>query len=540
MPETFHADEDEKTLERIIALAQKTQSDAIKINGGLPPDFEHYVAQMVRYATGEDRNWEEPETLLERAIEAWEASHVRTQGEHIVSLRAQASKGWRSERLVLDIITDDRPFLVDSISGALTEAGKPVSFFVNAVIDTERDASGVREAGGGHAMRESLIHAEMDPAIDASEVEALKESIDRVLEDVSLAVADWEPMRARLGACIAQLEMARATGVDRADQREAVDFLKWLWDNRFAFLGVRRYDYRKENGRIEFARDPSVDLGILKDPTRRVLKSTYSEHGDLSPAVEDFMQSGEPILLAKANAKSLVHRRAYMDYIGVKSYSVNGEVTGEDRFVGLFTAEAYNRPASDIPLLRSKVRKVVEHAGFVPGGHNEKALVNILETFPRDEMFQVDVETLAETARGILRLYKRPRVKLFMRRDRFDRFISALVFVPRDRFNSNVRESIGRHLAETFNGRVSAFYPSFGDATLVRVHFIIGIDPGAPEGPGLTQLTRDIRALCREWGDDLREALATGPDSQTPLPTFNRWENAFSASYREQMSVADA
>ena len=539
MPETFHAEEDEKTLERVIALAKTAKSSAIKINGGLPPDFEHYISQVVRYATGEDRNWDEPETLLERAVEAWEASAVRAPGEHIVSLRAQASKGWRAERLVLDIITDDRPFLVDSISGALTDAGKPVSFFVNAVIDTHRDDAGER-AASGEVIRESLIHAEMDPAIDDAEVEALRASIDQVLADVSLAVSDWEPMRARLGACIAQLERARAAGVDVIDQREAVDFLKWLWDNRFAFLGVRRYDYKHNGAKIEFARDEAFDLGILKDAARRVLKSTYSEHGDLSPAVEDFLQSGEPILIAKANATSLVHRRVYMDYIGVKSYSVSGEVTGEDRFVGLFTAEAYNRPASDIPLLREKVRKVVERAGFVPGGHNEKALINILETFPRDEMFQVDVETLAETSLGILRLYKRPRVKLFMRRDRFDRFISALVFIPRDRFNSDVRESIGRHLADTFNGRVSAFYPSFGDATLVRVHFIIGIDPGAPAGPGLTQLTRDVRALCLEWRDGLRESLRDDASASAPMNLFNKWENAFSASYREQMSVDDA
>ncbi|HXI86379.1 MAG TPA: NAD-glutamate dehydrogenase, partial [Parvularculaceae bacterium] len=347
-------------------------------------------------------------------------------------------------------------------------------------------------------------------------------------------------MRARLGACIAQLERAHPEGIARDDKREAVEFLKWLWDNRFAFLGVRRYRYSATNKGVEFAHEPSGDLGILKDSDRRILKSTYSEAGHLSPAVEEFMRSGEAILVAKANAKSLVHRRVYMDYIGVKTYSADGKVNGEDRFVGLFTAEAYNRPASDIPLLRAKVRKVVEAAGFPPGGHNEKALINILETFPRDEMFQDDVETLGETALGILRLYKRPRVKLFMRRDRFERFISALVYVPREQFSSEVREAVGSLLATTFKGRLSAFYPFFGDAALVRVHYIIGLDPGAPQGPGIAELTRQIRTICRDWNDDFLDALRAAHHGATPRGLFQKYQRAFDAAYKEDNPASEA
>lgn len=536
MAEGFHVDDDEKTLAEVIDLAKKSPDEK---NGPLTPAFEHYLTQMVRYATGEDRNWDEPESLLERAAEAWSISEQRAPGASIVLLRPKESKGWRSERLVLDIVAEDKPFLVDSISAALSDAGKPVSFFVNAIVDIHRDTDGRRVAKGGAAIRESMIHAEMDPAFNEGEIEALQQELEHVLNDVTVAVEDWEPMRARLAACIAQLERAQTIGVDREDQREAVEFLKWLWDNRFAFLGVRHYEYSSEDDEVSFRHDEKADLGILKDKSRRVLKSTYSEQGHLSPAVEDFMQSGEPILVAKANAKSLVHRRAYMDYIGVKTYAANGDVIGEDRFVGLLTAEAYNRPATDIPLLRAKVRKVVENARFAPGGHNEKALVNILETYPRDEMFQVDVNTIADTALGILRLYKRPRVKLFLRRDRFDRFISALAFVPRDRFSSNVREAIGRYLAATFNGRVSAFYPFFGDAALVRVHFIIGIDAGAPEGPGLTVMTRDVRAICREWRDDLLDAMREA-GSQAPSALFQRYERAFDPAYQHQTSVTEA
>lgn len=537
MAENVSLEDDEKTLERVMVLAKAAKNEISGANGALPAAFENYLTQMVRYATGEDRNWQEPESLLERAVQAWQLSETRAEGDFIISLRMQETNGWRTKRLVLDLIAEDKPFLVDSISAALTEAGKPVSFFVNAVTDTVRDDHGVRLAEGGQPVRESMIHAEMDPVNDEDELQALHTSLTQVMRDVTIAVEDWEPMRARLGACIAQLERARPTGISADDQSEAVDFLKWLWDNRFAFLGVRHYHYATKDGNVSFEHDHDSDLGILRDPSRRVLKSTYSEEGHLSPAVEDFMQSGEPILVAKANAKSLVHRRAYMDYIGVKTYSVSGEVTGEHRFVGLLTSEAYNQPASGIPLLRAKVRKVLQNARFVPGGFNESAIVNILETFPRDEMFQIDEQSLADTSLGILRLYKRPRVKLFLRRDRFDRFISALVFIPRDSFNSETREKIGNYLAETFEGRVSAFYPSFGDVTLVRVHFIIGIDRGAPEGPGIVTLTRDIRALCRDWSDDLLDVIR---DSDQDTGFFAKYVKAFDAAYRERTDPREA
>ncbi len=538
MSQSFKLESDEVRLAKVIDIAKQKERDNETFPDGLTPAFESYLTQLVRYATGEDAGFDQAEGLLERAFESWRISAKRAAGESLIHLRMQTAPNWRDRRLVLDIITDDRPFLVDSISGALTEAGKPVSFFLNAVVDIARDTRGNRLAENGEIVRESMIRAEMDPAVNDAEITQLQASLEKVLNNVTLAVDDWEAMRARLAACIAQLERTRPQNIERDDQREAVDFLKWLWDNRFAFLGVRHYRYRPNGEGVEFAHDKDADLGILRDQSLHVLKSTYDEDGHLSPAVEDFMKSHEPILVAKANVKSVVHRRAYMDYIGVKSYSLNGEVTGEERFVGLFTADAYNRPASDIPLIRAKLRKVLEHIEFPPGSHNEKALVNILETYPRDDIFQVDVETLALTSHGILRLYKRPRVSLFLRRDRFDRFISALVFIPRDRFNSDVREKIGAHLAQTFQGRVSAFYPSFDDATLVRVHFIIGIDQGAPQGPGAETLTEEISVICREWRDNLLEAIHTHED--TPPHLYERYENAFDAAYREVTSGAEA
>ena len=540
MAEGFHSVADKKTLENVLDLARKHEDAPKTADGTLDRGFVNFAGQLVRFATGEDLHWDKPDGLLDRILANWVAGDQRVIGKPSIKLHVrQSDYDWRSTRLVLCIVTDDKPFLVDSISSMLADAGKPVSFFNNAVVETGRDKKGKRDPNG-IPIRESLIIAEMDPPIDEEEIELLTNELTAVLEDVSCAVDDWEPMRARLGTCIAQLERARPTNVDREDLREAISFLKWLWDNRFAFLGVRRYSYKKIDGHSEFAHNPDDDLGILRDQSRRILKSTFAYDGTLSPAVADFMESNEPLIVAKANARSTVHRRTYMDYVGIKTYSVDGKVIGEERFVGLFTAEAYNRPATDIPLLNRKVDEVIAGAEFAPGGHNEKAIANILETYPRDEIFQSDVETLRETALGILRLYKRPRTKLFLRRDRFDRFVSALVFISRDRFSSEVRESVGNVLAKAFDGRVSAFYPYFGDAALVRVHFIIGMDPGAPEGPSITELTRQIRAITRNWSDDLLDEMRIQNNGVLPQGLFSKYENAFDVGYLSRTTASEA
>ncbi len=539
MPEGFLTDTDNQILSEVLNYAKTQKSCDLQPNGELSPAFANYLEQMVRYATGEDQIWSDPGSLLQRASDAWENAKIRKTNQNNVDLRIQESDNAAAKRLVLNIVTDDKPFIVDSISAALVDAGKPVSFFSNAVIDMPRDDKGNRETGGQKTVRESLIHAEMDPPVSDDEIETLKGEIVRVLDDVSLAVADWEPMRARLATCITQLEQTRLAGIDGDDQKEAIEFLKWLWNNHFAFLGIRHFAYSENNGEMKFEHIVEDDLGILKDPERRILKSTFQPSGDLSPAVEAFLQSGEPIIIAKANAKSLVHRRVYMDYIGVKTYANDGRVTGEQRFVGLFTSDAYNRPATDIPLIRSKVKAVLDTTAFRPGGHNEKALSNILETYPRNELFQIDHDTLRETSLGILRLYKRPRVKLFLRRDRFERFVSALVYIPRDRFNSDTREQIGELLATTYNGRMSSFSPSFGDASLVRVNFIIGIDPGAPVGPGITELTRIIRTICRNWSDDLLDAIRAGNSGPVTTALYTKYERAFGGGYKEHTSLDD-
>ncbi len=541
MADGFHSTADTKTLKKVLDLARGNKNAPTLKSGALVPAFEQYLEQLVRFATGEDRYWNEPASLLTRAIEAWKATEKRKRGEPTVNFRLHKGGDWRETRLVLEIAADDMPFIVDSVTSALAEAGKPVSFFINAVVNVVRDAKGLRvDDGGGKPVAESMIHAEMDPPVEEGEIAELEAEIRLVLADVAIAVADFDQMRARMKAALEQLERTKPKGVDKETLVESVEFLKKLWESKFTFLGARRYVFAAKGGKKSFARDAAGDLGILKDSERRILKTTFSDEGELSPSVAAFMASNEPLIITKANARSTVHRRVHMDYIGVKTYDDAGKVTGEERFVGLLTSDMYNRPASDIPILRVKEKKAVEAAGFRAGGHNAKALVHILETFPRDEMFQSDVDTLMETALGILRLFKRPRTKLFLRRDRFDRFISALVYVPRDRFSSTVRMGIGDVLAEAFDGYVAAVNPHFGEASLVRVHFIVAIAPGAPEGPGIAELTRRIREITRNWSDGLLDAMREAHEGATPIGLYKRWEYAFDAAYRERTEPAEA
>jgi len=540
MAEGFHTLADTKTLKKVLDMA-RAHKDAPKTKAGeLTAPFESFVEQLVRFATGEDRHWDEPAELLIRALDAFRASEKRAPGKPLVTLRLHKGADWRDTRLVLDIATDDMPFIVDSVTGALAEAGKQVSFFVNAVVNVARDAKGQRLNDGEANAAESMIHAEMDPPVDDGEIARLETEIRNVLADVTLAVGDFKAMTSRMQAAIEQLKRAKVKGGDAEMRAESILFLEKLAKEKFTFLGARRYDYSLKNGRAKFVHDEAADLGILKDSARRVLKTTFSDEGELSAPVAAFMDSAEPIIITKANARSTVHRRVHLDYIGVKIYDDAGKPVGEDRFVGLLTSDIYNRPASDLPILNLKVKRAVAGAGFKPGGHNAKALVHILETFPRDELLQADVETLRETALGILRLYKRPRTKIFLRRDRFDRFVSALVFVPRDRFSSSVREDIGATIAAAFDGHVAAFNPHFGDASLVRVHYIIGLKPGAPAGPSLAELTRRIRLLTRNWSDGLLDALRAAHDGATPQGLFKRYEYAFDAAYREHVDATEA
>ncbi|MER9899540.1 NAD-glutamate dehydrogenase [Mesorhizobium sp. M0130] len=446
---------------------------------------------------------------------------------------------------VITVVNDNMPFLFDSVLGEITEsAGEPL-LVTHPVIVVRHGKNGVEEilGDGGYAKgdhshdRLSVIHVHIG-RLSAEQAEGLAARLTKLLGQVRAAVTDWKPMLARLDRAISEFRYSPVP-LDKAHVTEAIAFLEWLRDDNFTFLGMREFNYTggETSGMLERAEKPG--LGILSDPDVLVLRRG-TEAVSTTPEIRAFLHGPEPLIVTKANAKSSVHRRIYLDYIGVKTYTAKGVLSGELRIVGLFTSTAYTRSVMKIPYLRSKAETIIAKSGFNPEDHSGKALINVLESYPRDELFQVPVPILRKHAEAILGLIERPRVRALVRVDQFDRFVSVLVFVPRDRYDSVVREKIGTYLKTVFEGRLSAYYPAFPEGGLARVHFIIGRSGG--KTPKVEQATIEaaIRDIVRTWDDALREtATETGADARLTA-IASRFSESYRDSFPPSVALADA
>src|SRR5207302_801819 len=292
----------------------------------------------------------------------------------------------------------------------------------------------------------------------------------------------------------------------------------------FTFLGVREYSFPGPSGDIE----PKFEtgLGILRAREVRVLRRG-TELVSITPEIMQFLKEPKALIITKANVRSRVHRRVHMDYIGVKRFDADGELSGEFRIVGLFTSTAYTRSTRSIPYLRRKVDALIRRSGFDPDSHSGKSFAAVLEHYSRDELFQVDEDTLYGFVLAIMHLDERPRVRVLARRDRFDRFVSALIYVPRDRYDSAIRIAIGNYLSGAYRGRVSAFYPFFPEGPLVRVHFIIARHSGETPSPDRATIERAIEQLVRTWTDGLAEALILVHEPIKAQQLIRRYRDAF-------------
>jgi glutamate dehydrogenase len=452
------------------------------------------------------------------------------------TIRIADGAGRKAKLDRLEIVQDDAPFLVDSIMGEIADQGLSVRAMFHPIVEVQRDRAGVRgKTGTPH--RESMIQVYLDD-IGADREQALVRGVETTLKDVRAAVDDFPAMLELLGRSLEELEVsAKATP-------EEIAFLQWMGEERFVFLGARTYEYpRLKTG--EYAPEEPLyqakdGLGVLRDPSRTVLRRA-NEPAVLMGQMKDRILRDPALTVAKSNVRSRVHRRGYMDYVGIKRYDADGRPAGEVRFVGLFTAEAYDQPAGAVPLIREKVAHVLERAGMAKNSHNEKRLKNIVENFPRDELFQMNEEELLGLSLGILHLYDRPRVRLFERRDPFDRFASVLLFLPRDQYDSDVAQRAGQLLAKAYGGRVSASYPSFSDAPLARVHYILGFTPGHHRSPDLRELEAAVTEVARTWEDRFESAVrGSGRSNDEITATLARYRDAFPAGYRDRFTVDQA
>ncbi|MCO4052892.1 MAG: NAD-glutamate dehydrogenase [Bosea sp.] len=452
--------------------------------------------------------------------------------------------GVRRELTIIEVVNDNMPFLLDSTLAELTDQGIEPNLVAHPIVAVARSADGAlgRMAGDASArapegtLRESLIHIHIDWLPDTATRERLCAGLERVYADVRVAVDDWSLMRMRLGSAM-QAYRNNPPPLPDDELAEAMRFLDWISADNFTFLGMREYSFAEADASPDEV--GGTGLGILRDPKVMVLRRGR-DLVSTTPEIRAFLNRPQALIITKANVKSRVHRRVHLDYVGVKLFTPDGRLAGELRIVGLLTSSAYTGTAASVPYLRLKVAQVARLAGFDQASYSGRSLMNVLDSYPRDELFQISVETLHRFALEILLLTERPRIRALARIDEFDRFVSVLVYIPKDRYDTAVRRRVGEFLARVFAGRVSAAYPTYPEGPLARTHFIIGRDGGETPRVDRATLETGINAIVRTWADGLKDALAMARGSLRARHSAERYADAFGAAYREAFSAAQA
>src|SRR5215207_3800716 len=489
---------------------------------------EEFVRQYYGWVDTDDLEDRSPIDAYGTAVSHWNFANRREPGEWKIRIYNPVFEehGWQSTHTVVEMVNDDMPFLVDSTRMEINRQGYAIHMILHPVMNVRRDEEGrllevlPPDADEEDAISESVIHVEVDRQTEALVLEDLKQSIEKTLADVKAAVEDWPEMRGKAGDIVSGLE-ENPPDFEPEDLAETRAFLEWIDDNHFTFLGYREYDLITQDGDEALCTVQGSGLGVLRQTESAPVSRSFAE---LPPGVRRLARTHKLLNLTKANSRATVHRPSYLDYIGIKKFDESGEVTGEQRFLGLYTFSAYSTSAFDIPLVRRKVRYVLERAGFPEGSHNEKDLIEILETYPREELFQI--------AMGILHLQERQRVRFFVRRDTYGRFFSCLVFVPRDRYNTVIRERMQNILLRAFDGVNVEYNVRLSESVLARVHFTIYTKPGETPEYDEEEIEGRLVETTRSWTDNLYDALVEQYGEEQGIELFRKYRDAFSPGYR--------
>ena len=499
------------------------------------PLAEEFARQFYAWVPREDLQGRSPIDLYGAAMAQFGFARQREPGGAKVRVYNPVFEehGWQSTHTVLEIITDDMPFLVDSTRMEVNTRSFGIHLMLHSIVKVRRDDGGrllevlPPDAQDADVVSESIIHLEVDRQTEPEALEELRACTGRVLSQVRAAVEDWPAMLEKVAEAASGFDEGPPP-VSGEDLDEARAFLDWISADNFTFLGYREYDLATENGEDALTTVGGTGLGILREPNRPASRS-FSR---LPPEVRRLARRPNLLNLTKANSRSTVHRPSYMDYVGIKRFDANGEPVGERRFLGLYTFTAYSTSVFDIPIVRRKARYVLERSGFPRGSHNEKDLVEILETYPRDELFQMGREELYDIALGILHIQERQRVKLFLRRDTYGRFFSCLVYVPRDRYDTDVRRRMQDILQDSLGGTSSAFDVRLSESVLARLHFIVYVDPAGEPRQDPEDIEERLAETTRSWSDNLYEALVEGLGEEAGTELFHKYRDAFPPGYR--------
>ncbi len=528
-------------LDENLPNAERLVSEAVALAG---PD--HLTAALVgrfwRFAPDEELVGFTPEEMYAAARSHRDLAAERLPGQ----LRMAISAPDKAEpHTVLQIVTDDMPFLVDSVIALLTAHQLEVHLLVHPLIVVRRAPLGALEAVESDVepddaidgdVVESWIRIEIDPVRDPKAREQLHNDVRRVLTDVRDAVEDWPKMRQRAEVIADGLAAARGSEtklpVPDKDVTDTIELLKWLAHDHFTFLGYREYELH--DGTLTAV--AGSGLGILRGDS-----STPRKLSSMAPEAYDRAMEKRLLIITKANSRATVHRSAYLDYIGVKVFDDTGRVCGERRFLGLFSSSAYRTSVRELPVVRRKVTEVLDRSGLSPRGHSGKDLLQILETYPRDELFQIKTDDLYEAVVGVLRMAGRRQLRLFLRRDGYGRFISCLIYLPRDRFTTANRLYMQEILLRELNGIGVDYTTRVTERMLARVHFVVRTDPADPPGPvDPNLLAEKLADATRMWDDDFSLVLERMLGEESAKTLFVRYSAALPDSYKDGHSPYDA
>ncbi len=461
---------------------------------------------------------------------------------NIYDLKLDTKEG--GTRVIINIANDNMPFLLDSFIGYLGRLGVRARVIRRPVYRVLRDKAGTlkevmaREESVEGSILESIIHCEITEPVSLETMKTLKADLPHIQRDIAYTVGDWRAMRAKVQEAIKNLKPLPSV-LSADETAEVIDFLQWIDSDHFTFLGYREYDLTSREKFFHAKFKARSGLGILKNIRNQDIGTFY--HGvPLGAETMRFIFQSDPLIVTKTIRTSTVHRVVPMDSISIKKFDDKGNVVGLQQFLGLFTSIAYSSSARDIPLLRRKVLRVVEKAGFLPQGHDGKALIHVLDTLPRDELFQASESELLEIGLKVLAIQERPRVALFIRRDHFDRFLSCLVYIPRDRFDYELTERIGIILQEELGCLVKLRSAQYGNLTFARAHYMGVTAEVDTLDYDVEKIEKKLRKAAHSWREGLRSALVEEFGDWEGAQVYQKYSGAFKKGYQESFDEAVA
>jgi len=504
-----------------------------------PQQTKLYLQQYFADVPVDDMQGRSESVMARVALDHLEFAACRRKGQALIRIFNANEKehGYTSAYTFIEMANDDMPFLVDSVASAINRHNIAVHITVHPIIFIKRDSKGRIAAITGpddeDAVSESFIRFAIDRETDASELKIIRQEIVKVLADVRLSVRDWTKMRQRMSETRDLLQFG-PRGVDPLLRSESQALLDWMVDEHFTFLGYREYRLARRGKRVFLKPVAGTGLGVLSRDDRG------SKTVELTAEMRRLTRSKDWLVLTKANSRSTVHRPGFLDYVGVKIYDDKGDAVGERRFIGLLTSVAYSESPRHIPLLRHKVQKIFERANVDEDGHRGKALMHIIDTYPREELFQSSIQDLTRTTIGILNLQDRQRVKFFLRRDAFRRFFSCLVYVPREKYTTAIRRQIEELLRAAFAGFSVDSAVQISDSALARVHIIVRTAEGDQPRISIDRIEEQIADLVVTWSDRLHKELldAFGPDEGPRL--YRAYRDVFPAGFQEDTTPSEA